>query len=353
MANRWWLLTALAAVVLTLAALLLLTKQKGARPGTTPGPVATRPTPPPPRGAVAAVDAGPACPDAELLPAPALPGAEVATLLLAGDPSVRFQVDGEWTFSTPAEPKRFKAGVRAVRAEAKGLVPTELPLRLDPFKPGLVFGLVESGAVVLVPLAVACERCGMAEVGLDVSFDPAAKVETPLEAAAKALATGGWRPAAEALKAVPPSRRDEHFARLVVAAQAQAAQESKVRDWLDGKRGAEAKAWKEKKAALEKAVKDDHAEEARVALARWNLLTDRFSKLADGFGTEAPGPVQMASARFNELSQGYVAAAKAEDVLEQEATTQAATEVLATLVRELRRLKPRDCAWQARVTTGQ
>jgi hypothetical protein len=226
-------------------------------------------------------------------------------------------------------------------------------VRLDAFKPGLVLGLVESGAVVLVPVDVACDSCGMSDVALDVRFDGAAKVDQPLETAAKSLATGAWRPAVEDLKAVPPSARDEHFARLVVAVEAQSAQSSKVREWLDAKKGADAKAWRERKAALEKAAVDDRAEEARVAMTRWNRLTDRFSKLADAFGNDAPGPVQSASSRFNQLSQGYVAAAKAEDVLEQEATTQAATEVLATLVRELRRLKPSDCAWQARVTTGQ
>ncbi len=85
---------------------------------------------------------------------------------------------------------------------------------------------------------------------------------------------------------------------------------------------------------------------------RWNALTERYSRVLQVVGREAPGPVASASQRFEELSVGFRQAAAANDPAAQDQSIRAAEETLRVFVRASRLAKPDDCAFQKRLTAA-
>jgi len=331
---RWWLLAA-AAAALVLAALLVLRQ---------PRPHAVVAPQPPPRPAAP-------CPDEALLPGHVLAGEDSAPLLLAGDDAVRFSVDGEPTVGST--PRRFAAGSHQLRAEVPGLAAAELTLALTAFTPALVEARADGPAVTLLVFGANCGSCEAGQGDVPLAYDPALSRAAPLDDAAAALAKGDWRAAALALRAVPPRKLDARALRQQAAALSLAGLPTAARKTLDRAPGAQGEALRALLKTLDDATARDAEREAAVTLKRWNALTERYARLAEALGKDAPGPTGTATARFDTLSRAFLKATEAHDALTQQALVQTGEEALRTLVKELRGTRPRDCAWQARVTAAQ
>lgn len=89
---------------------------------------------------------------------------------------------------------------------------------------------------------------------------------------------------------------------------------------------------------------------AGVLVNRWNALTERYSRVLQVVGREAPGAVASANQRFEELSGGFKKATNDKDPLGQDASIRAAEETLRVFVRAARLARPGDCEYQKRLT---
>ncbi|MBS1149125.1 MAG: hypothetical protein H6Q89_823 [Myxococcaceae bacterium] len=330
---RWWILAFLAAVILLGAAGGLWWSQRPRPPPTWTAPV--------PRVR---------CPDADA-PVPLLVAAAQTTpLILWAAGKVRLFVDGQPASSPPENPRRFAPGEHRLRAEA-GASTLALTFRIEPFHPAL-FHLEETpgAGLTAVYLGAGCTSCPPpGPVALDFTRTSATD-EALLGEAAAALLGGDWRAAAARLRAVQPkSRQAAAFGRLAANVYQSAGQPEVARAQLEQLAHPELAALLEAWGSL---CALELARDVAPALARWNLLTERFSALLEKFALEAPGPVQLATSRLAELSSGYLDAAQRKDPLGQEETVRAGEEALAQFVRALRRSRPDDCEFQARISAS-
>jgi len=105
-------------------------------------------------------------------------------------------------------------------------------------------------------------------------------------------------------------------------------------------------------AAQEKLELAERKRAHAVLTQRWNALTERYSRVLQVVGREAPGPVATANQRFEELSLGFRQAATRNDAAAQDASIRAAEETLRVFVRASRLAKPDDCGFQDRLTAA-
>lgn len=326
---RWWWLAFLGAFVLLASAggfLFLQQEQPQALP-----------RPPPPRVR---------CPDLDA-PIPAvLAGAEAPPLMVGAGPGVRMLLDGKPAATGPVPP-----GEHTVRAEtADGGEAMSVTFRVEAFRPALFHAEVTDGAgLTLVWLGAACQSCPPAldVVGLDHTRTSAADADLIADAA-RALRANDWRAAAAKLRAVTPTGRAlDPYRRLsahVYAATRQPAAALRALERVERLRPSAAE-WSA-------AVAADAAREAVVGMQRWNLLTEKFSHLLEKFAGDAPGAVQQATGRLSELTAGFLEASRKQDFLAQDELVKAAEEALAQFVRTLRRSRPDDCDFQARISAS-
>jgi hypothetical protein len=331
---RWWVLAFLAAVVLLGSAGGLLWQR--------------RPKPPPPASAppVARVR----CPDADA-PAPALVlPAETVPVLVGASGKVAVLLDQKPVTGGPEAPLRLPAGKHTLRASA-GESAMELTFQLERFHPALFhFEETPGLGLTLVWSGATCTSCPPpGKVALDFTRTSATDQEQ-LEEAAKSLRTGNWSAAGSRLRGVQPKARQEApFLRLAANVYQSAGRPEQALEQLHklpvGDVGLLLR-------ALEPFLRAEAARENSPGLERWNLLTERFATLLEKFALEAPGPVQLATSRLAELTTGFLEATEKKDTGAQEETVTAAEEALAQFVRTLRRSRPEDCAFQARISAS-
>lgn len=89
-----------------------------------------------------------------------------------------------------------------------------------------------------------------------------------------------------------------------------------------------------------------------VLTRRWNTLTERYSRVLQAVGREAPGAVASANQRFEELSQGFAQACNVKDPIAQDQSIRTAEETLRVFVHAARLARPTDCEFQKRLTDG-
>ncbi|MBL8949894.1 MAG: hypothetical protein JNK82_03895 [Myxococcaceae bacterium] len=105
-------------------------------------------------------------------------------------------------------------------------------------------------------------------------------------------------------------------------------------------------------AAQEKLELQEHQRARSVLTQRWNTLTERYSRVLQVVGREAPGPVAAANQRFEELSLGFRRAATNDDPVAQDLSIRTAEATLKVFVRASRLARPDDCAFQRRLTAA-
>lgn len=105
-------------------------------------------------------------------------------------------------------------------------------------------------------------------------------------------------------------------------------------------------------AAQEKLELHERTRAHDVLTRRWNALTERYSRVLQAVGREAPGAVASANQRFEELSQGFAAASTKRDPVAQDQSIRTAEETLRVFVHAARLARPTDCEFQKRLTDG-
>ena len=302
---RWWTLTAGAAFVVGVAAMVLLLSRKES-PATAPG---------------------------SPCPALALPSFVPATagLSVTGERGVKVMVDGV----EAAGELRVTAGRRRVEASKPGRAPLALELEFQPFSPATLDVRVDGPALVGRVLGARCAGCDAAAVDVHVDHEPG---EYSLDRSALALSRGDWRAAMAQLRHVPPvERAAARFDRQLAAALALAGQPTRhgtlrLLVWaLDARRSREV------------------VPERLWQVARWNDVTGRFTALAGRFAADADPMVRMAGARMDAVSAAFLGAHDRGDVAEGGALLRAGEETLDQLALGLEALHPRDCAWVERL----
>ena len=318
---RWWVLCFLAGLILLVSV--------GGFVWLRPAPRASL-APPVPRERCAHADD----------PVPPLPAEPVdLPVVISSEPKVRVWIDEKPTTAGVG----FPPGEHLLRAEADGAEPLELHFPLASGQPAF-FDLRVDASSGLTFATLRAQGPEPERVSLDFTrvsdADPVL-----LGQAAKALRSGDWRRASSRLRGVSPkSRTHALFLRLSasiyqLAGQPQLAEASLAQVPADEAAGLAA-------ALLA------FGTVKQVGMRRWNLLTEKFSALAEKFAPDAPGPVQVATGRFAELSAGFLNATQQKDSLAQDETVRAAEEALGQFVRALRRSRPEDCDFQARISAS-
>lgn len=312
---RWWWLAFLAALVLLVSAggFLVLKPAK-------PAP----PPPLPPRVR---------CPQLDAPMKPFLAGAEDTPVFFTG--SAPLTLDG-----TPARSGPVAPGEHVVRGDG-----VQLTFRLEPFQPAWFDAEVIPGlGLTLVWLGAACQSCPPAldAVKLDYTRTSAADPDL-LASAAAALRANDWRGAAAKLRAVSPKARALVPYRRLAAHVLQATRQPAAA--LEQLKDLAPAAWTAARAT-------EAARESTLGMQRWNLITEKFSQLLEQFALDAPGPVQLATGRLSELTASFLEASRKQDYVGQDALVKAAEEALAQFVRTLRRTRPDDCDFQARISAS-
>ncbi len=105
-------------------------------------------------------------------------------------------------------------------------------------------------------------------------------------------------------------------------------------------------------AAQEKLELQEKKRAHGLLTARWNALTERYSRVLQVVGREAPGAVASANQRFEELSKGFASATTSGDVVGQDQSIRTAEETLKVFVHAARRARPGDCDFQKRLTNS-
>ena len=321
---RWWVVAFLAGVVLLASAGAFLWTHKRR------APAAAAPAFPRVR-----------CPDADKPMPPLRAPDETTPVILWGAGKVRLFLDGQPTSSPPEAPLRFAAGEHVLRVEAPGSS-TSFTFELEPFRP-VMFHAEETPGAGLT-LAVLGPRAPPERTPLDFTRTSATD-DALLDEAGAALRLGDAMGAAAKLRAVTPKRRSgDAFLRLAAAVQPAFAE-----GMLSNVKGNDLPmvldAWRTLSAS-------EKTRSETPSLAKWNLVTQKFSTLLEKFALEAPGPVQLATSRLSELSTGFVEATRQKDTLTQDETVNAAELALEQFVRALRRSRPEDCDFQSRVSAS-
>jgi hypothetical protein len=301
---RGWVLTATVAIAGAGAALGLLALRR------------SDPVPPTATGA---------CPPDVPLPPP--PPA-TAGLVLAAPSWAGARLDGQ-----PLSPESRPAAGRH-RLDAEGGVHLELTVLA--FQPARVELVPDGEALLPVLLGLRCASCEPPPAAeLDLGPGPGSP---SLEESAGALGTGAWRAAVEQLRRLPPARRGEARVQRQLAAL-----------WSQVGRPSRGPGLGPALASLEPRRRLEEARERAWQLERWNLATERLSRLLTAFADDAERLVSAASVRTEQLSRAFSAAAERGDTAEGQATLAAEEATLEALRLDLLALRASDCAWRARV----
>lgn len=264
---------------------------------------------------------------------------------------VRLFLDDKPAFSGPDRPLRL-SGEHTLRLEAKGEEPLVTKFRVHPGTPALFHAQVDEGlGITLVRLGASCTSCVAkdADVEIDVerSDEPAFSL---LQSAASTLRSDQWRLALARLRRVPPKDRTKiPFLRLA----SNLSQATGDAEKALGFARMIPKGRSNELTSLLDALARLGAAEDRTRpeglFQRWNDITDRFGAIASKYADTVPGPLAAATRRLEKLSQAFENQVNAKDARGQRGTVDAAEETVLQLVKELRAVRPADCAFQSEV----
>ena len=313
---------------------------------------------PSPATAGALPDAGSPCAEANASPPPLLPDQDLAPVLVDGDaPHLTISVDGRRVVPSPTTPLRLAPGRHTFKADADGQDTLSFEVDVTSFRAGLIH--LDAGPITGLTAFFAGVAWANAAPSPTIALEalsPRPTAEAVLRRAALALRANDPRSARAALQLISTLERKQGstpanptYRRLLAITAAQFGESAN-----DGALAGEAMpplpealrvSWEAARAAEVKRRSD-------VVLARWNLLTTRFSALLLDFPGAAPGAQSSASSRMADLSASFLDAARQSDVQAQEATLAAGEQTLAELSRKVRATQPADCAFQNAVTAS-
>jgi len=281
---------------------------------------------------------------AELVLAPVMPEREEATAQLIAAPTLRVLIDHAAVTGTA----RLASGAHLVEVQTTDGQPrTAVTLKFDAWRPALLLAddLPKAGATLLF-LGATCESCAPSTA--PVVLTPRAGTRGSSTAAAEALRRGDWAAAVTELRGLDKkSRSAPGYALLASAVLTAAGDERQARAVLGPMTTAP------------EGVRDFLVVESSMnrrgqeqLLSRWNLLTERFSRLTLAAGAQANAPVAAASARFAELSKGFNEALKVADLPAQAAVVRTGDETLRVFLKAVRASRPGDCGFQAQLAAS-
>jgi hypothetical protein len=337
---RWWVLSFLAALILLGSAGGFLWQMRGARR------LNVAPPPPAPRVRCPNVD--------EALPALKDEPIEVSALIV-GATGVRAFLDGKPALGTSSGPFRVTPGEHVLRAEGEGAEPFELRLRFEPPETAMVhLQLDPEVGLTVALLGATCPSCPPPGEKLSLDFTRTSDTDAPLLAdAAKALRVGEWRRAGSRLRGVSAKARAHGgYLRLAGTALALSGDEPGAVKSFEKVPKAEAHGLDAVLDAWSTLSASETLRHGAGGMRKWNHLTEKFSALAEQFALDAPGPVELATSRFAELTEGFLKASQVKDTQSQTQTVQAAEDALGQFVRALRRSRPDDCEFQTRISAA-
>lgn len=289
-------------------------------------------TPEVPRVAVPA----PECPEKSMSPRPVLAERSQAPVIIDA-PDVKVTFDGREVNGFVA------AGTHLVEASSPDARSSRFQVRVEAMQPVLIDARVTEGVVTVLLLGARCSTCAVADADINLEYRTSAMGS--LGDVARALTTGDWLRAAQSMRAVPMSDRESDEAtRLIAVLHAFAGRQSDAEALLakqDVMRQQVAK-----RAALLKALAPRQLE---TAVARWNATTERFQRLTEAFGIDAPAQITALTWAFDGFSTRFLQAYGAHDVIAGEASLQSASKALDETIEELRAMRPDDCEWQRRL----
>lgn len=300
-------------------------------------------------------DAG-VCPEVEAPIPRVLPSAEMVPVLVAGVGEVKPKIDGAFFESRPDAQKFLAPGPHLFSVDLDGVRLT-LKFEVKPFHAAL-FHVEDSpgaGVPTVVYLGAPCTNC---TVFPNPPLTPGGPVkrtdgEFPLALTAQALMTSDLETALAELKTAPQAERESTlFLRLWAHLQQATGQGPAALATLRMIPAPKSNGLAPLVSAWAKLDERERARETEVPLQRWNLTTERYSRFVDRFYGEAPGPLNTANARFNELTLAFTSASKAKDLARMQETLVAADAVVEKLVAALRSLRPGDCEFQRRVVAA-
>ncbi|MGV3623735.1 MAG: hypothetical protein ACO1OB_23150 [Archangium sp.] len=273
------------------------------------------------------------CPERLVSPPPVLAELSQAPLLI-NSPGVTVKLDGREANGLVA------AGVRELEATAPGARTAKFQMRFEAMQPVIIDARVVDGVVSVLIIGARCSSCAVADTDLDLSFRTNAFGSW--SDVANALATGDWLKAVVAVRAIPPGDRQTPEAlRLLAILQSMAGRQSVAESLV-----AKQEPLVEKRAAM---LKDLAPRQLETEVARWNATTERFQRLTDAFGADAPDQVSALTWTFDGFSTRFLQAHGTKDVIAAEVALQSASKALDDAIREIRALEPDDCEWQRRV----
>jgi hypothetical protein len=298
---RWWMLTAAAAFLLGVGAVVLLLRARAPRPVVRCSALGVPELRPPTAG---------------------------FTVTMA--PSVQVKVDGV----SVSGAVRVVAGRHRVEASVLGRGSLVLELDLAPFSPATLDVRADGPSLLGLVLGARCTSCEASAVDVALSVEPG---PYSLDASAAALSHGDWRSAVAELRHVPEAERHTaRFDRQLAVALALAGQPTRhptLRGLMT---------------AMDARRREEDVLERRWQVARWNEVTTRFTRLAVRFANKADPLVRAAGQRMDSVSAEYSAANEREGAV----LLRAAEETLATLAAALVALHPLDCAWIEQVNAA-
>ncbi|MFL5320291.1 MAG: hypothetical protein ACJ790_11595 [Myxococcaceae bacterium] len=337
---KWIALSAAAAVLLLVVAVLA------------PRLVSTPPNKPksdPVHEAGVAVDAGCRVPDKLTLHP--LPGAEDPPLVLFAEGNTKVMVDGTASFSGTDAPKHFKVGEHALRIESEGSQPINTNVRVDPWKPGLLYmPHDELLGTLLIRVDAQCTVCRAPVVKQTLGFAKRSdSKEYLLRESARQLRDHDFAAAGELLRGVPmKERKDRRFVLLAAMYYSEVSQPSDVAATLEELSKLDS-GFAKLNDGMEELRISERLRRNKILLARWNKLTDRYSALVSRFEPQVRASMEERARRFEKLSDAFTKAAEAKDVLHEDELVRAAEDNLSDLVDAIRGTAPNDCAFQASV----
>ncbi len=264
-----------------------------------------------------------------------------APLVLVKNPSIQLSVDGLPPGATLAP------GRHQLQATAPNVIASLFDIEIEPFMPVLLEARVSFGTVTVMMMGARCVSCIVATTDIELEYRP----EVPLnfQDIAKAISTGDWVRAAQAMRGIEPAARQKpEIIRLFAIVYAFSGRPSAAREHLnrlplnEPLRSALAN-----RDSLESLIPSQRLE---AAMARWNITVERFARLTERFVNDAPETLTALTHTFDSLTTRLNRGLKQHDPKACEATIEIGVQHLNKTVSGLRALHPEDCEWQQRVT---
>lgn len=276
------------------------------------------------------------CLEKSTMPKPVLQELSQAPLIINA-PNVKVTFDGREANGLVA------AGLHLLEASSPEARSARFQVRVEAMQPVIIDARVTEGAVTVLLLGARCSTCAVTDTDINLNYRTDAVGS--LSDVAQSLSNGDWLRAAQSMRAVPMNDREsEEATRLNAVLHAFAGRQSDAEALV-----AKQDVMKEQFAKRSALLKSLAPRQLETAVARWNATTERFQRLTEAFGNDAPDQMTALTWTFDGFSTRFLQAHGTLDVIAGEASLQSATKALDDSIKELRAMKPDDCEWQRRL----